>query len=75
MTSWPQSSSHIPPRKPAGLPRGGIARQKRLGWVRRAGLMSRAAASVQVACVLSSSASLSVKWADVAGMAPGVHRL
>lgn len=45
-TSWPQSSPCVP-RKPAGLPRGGITKQKSLGWVRRAGLQSlRAGASI-----------------------------
>lgn len=66
VTSWSQSSPRTPPRRPAGLPRGGIAGQKGLGWVRRADLQSLSLASVQVACTLLSSASLSVKWTDVA---------
>lgn len=57
------------PTKKAGWPsREGIARQESLGWVRRVGLQSPSSALVQVACILSPSASLSVKWADVAGI-------
>lgn len=65
----------VSPRKQAGLLRRGIARHQSLGWVGRAGLQSPSPASVQVACILSSSAPLSVKWADVAAFLPSVHRL